>query len=106
MIQAPSPQSLTIVGQGQGVTTINSDGTNRVFEINANVVFQDLTITGGKAKDAGSAPDPNPNATAANPSALGGGLLIVRVMGGAPCYSRQRPSAALASCVSRASGSP
>lgn len=46
--------TLTIQGQGQGSTTIHGNSIDRVFEIyGATVAFQDLTITGGLAHDAG-----------------------------------------------------
>lgn len=66
-IQAASSKSLTIVGQGPGVT-LQSDGTShRVLEIDANVALENLTITKGRAADSG---------LVGGPGALGGGLLI------------------------------
>ena len=65
-IVAASTKTLTIVGQDQGVT-ITADQQNRVFTIDANVVFENLTITGGKVQEPAG---PNPAL------AEGGGLLI------------------------------
>jgi hypothetical protein len=57
-------RTLTIVGQGQGVT-ITANQQYRVFEINANVAFENLTITGGLVKS-----------KSADSPAQAGGLLI------------------------------
>jgi hypothetical protein len=66
-IQAASTKSLAIAGQGPGVT-LRSDGkSNRVLEIDANVLLEDLTITKGYARDGG---------LVGGPAALGGGVLI------------------------------
>jgi hypothetical protein len=63
-IVAASSKTLMIVGQGSGVT-ITADGQGRVFTIDANVVLEGLTITGGKVE-----------AASAQSLAQGGGLLI------------------------------
>ena len=57
---------LSIIGQGQNVI-VQAGGSNRVFEINGNVVLQNLTITGGHASDGG---------LVGGNDALGGGILI------------------------------
>jgi hypothetical protein len=65
-IMAASTKTLTIIGQGQGVT-ITANQQDRVFTINAEVAFKNLTITGGKVQgQTGASPAP----------AEGGGLLI------------------------------
>ena len=66
-IQAGPGKSLTIIGDTPQDTIIAADGSHRVFEINGDVVLQNLTITGGVAKDGGVLGGGN---------ALGGGLLI------------------------------
>jgi hypothetical protein len=67
-------KTLTIVGQGQGQTVIDSPGapawTDRIFEVAANagtVIVQNLSITSGVATDGGML---------SGTAALGGGLLI------------------------------
>lgn len=71
VIQAGLQKSLTIVGHTPVGETPNvnivADGSHRVFEVNGNVTFQNLTITGGVAKDSG---------VLGRDQALGGGLLI------------------------------
>src|SRR5262249_54871663 len=59
--------TLTIKGAGANKTTIDAKGIDRVFHLRqgARVILQDLTITGGVARDDGS---PGPG------HALGGGL--------------------------------
>lgn len=46
-----SPDTVTIIGEGPGVTTIDGNAVDRVFHINqfgtGNVVLQGMTITGG-----------------------------------------------------------
>ena len=56
-------QTLSIVGQGQGVI-LQSDGSNRVLELSGNVVLQNLAIEGGKVQ------------ASIGTSAKGGGVLI------------------------------
>jgi hypothetical protein len=66
LIQANSSKTLVIDGTGPGVIlTANQQG--RIFEINANVGFVNLSIEGGKAVDSGML---------GGNAALGGGLLI------------------------------
>jgi hypothetical protein len=64
IVAAPNKE-LTIIGQASGVT-ITGGQQNRVFTIDANVTFANLTITGGKVVEAGGK----------GTSAMGGGLLI------------------------------
>jgi hypothetical protein len=63
IVAAPS-KTLYIAGQGAGVT-ITAGQQGRVFTIDAGVVFEDLTITGGRVQTA-----------SAQAAAQGGGLLI------------------------------
>jgi hypothetical protein len=63
IVTAPS-KMLFVVGQGAGIT-FTADGQDRVFTIDANVVFEELTITSGKVQ-----------APSAAIPAQGGGLLI------------------------------
>jgi hypothetical protein len=65
IVAAPN-KTLTMIGQGQGVT-ITGPGQGRVFTIDANVVFENLIITGGHVQGQGGQ-DAQP--------AQGGGLLI------------------------------
>ena len=58
-----APQTLSIVGQAASVV-LQSNGSNRVLELNGNVVLENLTIEGGKVQ----AP--------AKTDAKGGGVLI------------------------------
>src|SRR5262249_22223296 len=46
VIKVASTKTLAIIGPDQGAT-LQADGSNRVLEINANVVLQNLLITGG-----------------------------------------------------------
>src|SRR5690242_3186840 len=67
-----SGKSVTIQGNGAGITFINANGIDRAFEIfnNVTVVFKNLTITGGTARDDGSA-----GASVTDTDAAGGGIL-------------------------------
>jgi hypothetical protein len=58
----------TFVGKGPGVTVINAEQVDRVFEVfpGATAIFRNLTITGGLAEDSGSV---------GGSIALGGGIL-------------------------------
>ena len=57
LIQVPTTKTLSIVGQGTGVI-LQSDGSNRVLELNGNVVLQNLAIEGGKVQVCPSVPTP------------------------------------------------
>ncbi len=63
MIQLASSSTLSIIGQGAGII-FQSDGSNRVLELNGNVVLENLAIEGGKVQASSKA------------TAEGGGLLI------------------------------
>jgi hypothetical protein len=63
-ILAPATKTLSIVGQGPGVT-LSAAGQGRVFTIYANVDLENLTITGGKVQS-----------SSARTPAQGGGLEI------------------------------
>ena len=66
IIGAPT-KTLTIIGQGQGAT-ITANQQDRVFTINADVAFKNLTIAGGKAGET--------QAGRMRTAAEGGGLLL------------------------------
>jgi len=71
LISALSVHTLVIAGPGPNtappVVAITAGGTGRVFQIDANVTFQNVLITGGVATDGGQV---------GGTAALGGGLLI------------------------------
>jgi len=58
-------KSLTIVGQGAAQSILTANQQGRVFEINGNVKFADLALTGGKVVGVAGSSAP-----------AGGGLLI------------------------------
>jgi hypothetical protein len=64
--------TITIQGAGADVTILDAGGIDRVFQVigNVNVVFNNLTFTGGRAVDDGKA-GPSPS----NNDSLGGGIL-------------------------------
>jgi hypothetical protein len=68
LLVVPSGHTETIQGAGAKVTTITANQIDRVFEVlgAGNVIFKNLTITGGLATNSGSV---------GGPAALGGGLL-------------------------------
>lgn len=66
-ISALSSHNLLIAGPTGGVATISALQNGRVFEIDANVTFQNVIITDGRATDGGGV---------GGTAALGGGMLI------------------------------
>ena len=69
-----SPKTYTIVGQGEGITTLQGLGTDRVLHVlgdtSINLSIQNLTITGGMALNGGE------DSGANQPVSFGGGILI------------------------------
>ena len=67
-LQLTAAKTFIFDGKGPGVTIINAEQFERVFEITttATVLFENLTITGGQATDSGSI---------GGAGALGGGIL-------------------------------
>ena len=65
-------KTITIQGQGAGVTIIDGGGLDRVFQVNSGVtvILRNLTIQGGKAQDAGNA-----GALPGSEPGFGGGIL-------------------------------
>ncbi len=73
--------TLTIVGKGAGISIIDADQIDRVFEIfpNVTVVFRNLTIRDGRATDVSYLEEDAPEFIGSfDNSAAGGGVLINR----------------------------
>ena len=68
-----SGHTVTVQGQGAGVSIVNGNGIDRVFQVlgRANAVFRKMTIEGGVARDDGTA-GVLPGTTIAE----GGGVLV------------------------------
>jgi hypothetical protein len=64
--------ALTITGAGAGLTTIDANGIDRTFHIvNAQVTFEDVTITGGNADRGGGVRATGSNLTLVRSTASG-----------------------------------
>jgi len=70
---ADAGHSVTIQGQGAGLSLVNGNGIDRVFDVlsGAKVFFSNLRIVGGVARDDGT-----PGALPGTTAALGGGILV------------------------------
>ena len=68
-----SGHTVTILGKGAGVSIVNGNGIDRVFQVlgGANAAFSKLTIEGGLAQDDGAA-----GALPGTTESEGGGLLV------------------------------
>ena len=68
-----SGHTVTVQGQGAGVSIVNGNGIDRVFQVlgRANAVFRKMTIEGGVAQDDGTA-----GALPGTRIAEGGGVLV------------------------------
>lgn len=66
-------QTITIIGQGIGVTTIDANGIDRIFHViggNVTLILQNLSLVGGVARDDGTG-----GVAAGTTDALGGAIL-------------------------------